>query len=152
MTQLQMQRLFLWWIGEDIQVCGQVRPSSILSNVFSSALWWGALSAEGQYEYKCFCPGNSILFLMKTTFCLSLNYSGDPDLDRALANATAIIRRALPPFTVYKPPGIVGLHKESNKTSLHQLQRRRVCHQLTSCVACLRTRRTSNSWRWTRRR
>ena len=29
---------------------------------------------------------------------------GDPDLDRALANATAIIRRALP-YNVYKPPG-----------------------------------------------
>ena len=29
---------------------------------------------------------------------------GDPDMDRALANATAIIRRALP-YNVYKPPG-----------------------------------------------
>ena len=135
-----------------MRIFKSVRSSSILSIVSFPALWWGALSAEGQYEYKCFCPGKSILFLMKTTFWLSLNHSGDPDLDRALANATAIIRRALPPFTVYKPPGIVGLHKESNKTSLHQLQRRRVCHQLTSCVACSWTRRTSNSWRWTRRR
>ena len=56
-AQFQMQKLFLWWIGEDFQSCGQVRRSSILSNICSLALWWGALSAEGQYEYKCFCPG-----------------------------------------------------------------------------------------------
>ena len=37
--------------------------------------------------------------------------TGDPDLDRSLANATAIIRRALP-FTVYKPPGIVSTQNE----------------------------------------
>ena len=52
-----------------------------------------------------------------STFWLSINCSGDPDLDRALTNATAVIRRALPPFTVYKPPGILRIHRESYRES-----------------------------------
>ena len=76
------------------------------------------LSAEGQYEYKCYCPGESSMMIKGNNdyyvgdnddaddyyFGHRLLNPGDPDLDRALANATAIIRRALP-YNVYKPPG-----------------------------------------------